>query len=103
MSVVSKEALLERIRGMTNGENAESDESLSLLEDLSDTFEDLSAQVSQAGDYKRKYEENDAEWRKRYRERFFSVPEGGGTNGKSDEPDDEPEEKVTYESLFKED
>lgn len=102
MAVVSKEALMERIRGVTNGENAESDESLSLLEDLSDTFEDLSAQVSKAGDYKKKYEENDAEWRKRYRDRFFSSSGAGGSDIK-DEPDDEPEAKVTYESLFKED
>lgn len=85
---------------MTASENAESDESISLLEDLSDTFEDLSSQVLQAGDYKRKYEENDAEWRKRYHDRFFSVVEE--TTNKEDEKDDEVEKK-TYESLFKED
>lgn len=100
MSVVSKESLLERIRDMTASENAESDESISLLEDLSDTFEDLSSQVLQAGDYKKKYEENDAEWRKRYRDRFFSAVEE--TTIKEDEKDDEVEKK-TFESLFKED
>lgn len=100
MSVVSKESLLERIRDMTGVENAESDESISLLEDLSDTFEDLSSQVLQAGDYKKKYEENDAEWRKRYHDRFFSVVEE--TTSKEDEKDDEAEKK-TFESLFKED
>lgn len=100
MSVVSKESLLERIRDMTGVENAESDESISLLEDLSDTFEDLFSQVLQAGDYKRKYEENDAEWRKRYHDRFFSVVEE--TTNKEDDKDDDVEKK-TYESLFKED
>lgn len=100
MSVVSKESLLERIREITGVENAESDESISLLEDLSDTFEDLSSQVLQAGDYKRKYEENDAEWRKRYHDRFFSAVEE--TEIKEDDKDDEVEKK-TYESLFKED
>ena len=100
MSVVSKESLLERIRYMTASENAESDESISLLEDLSDTFEDLSSQVLQVGDYKKKYEENDAEWRKRYRDRFFSAVEE--TTIKEDEKDDEVEKK-TFESLFKED
>ena len=85
---------------MTASENAESDESISLLEDLSDTFEDLSSQVLQAGDYKKKYEENDAEWRKRYRDRFFSAVEE--TTIKEDEKDDEVEKK-TFESLFKED
>jgi len=102
MAVVSKEELLDRVRVLTGEENADSDESISLFEDLSDTFEDLSAQVSQAGDYKKKYEENDAEWRKRYRERFFSSSDDEGS-GITDEPPDEPETKVTYESLFKED
>lgn len=102
MAVVSKEALLDHIRGLIGEENAGSDESISLFEDLSDTFEDLSAQVSRAGDYKKKYEENDAEWRKRYRDRFFSATEGAGPDIK-DEPADDPEIKVTYESLFKED
>jgi hypothetical protein len=100
MSVVSKESLLERIRDITGSENAESDESISLLEDLSDTFEDLSSQILQAGDYKKKYEENDAEWRKKYHDRFFSAAEE--TTSKEDDKDDD-EEKKTYESLFKED
>lgn len=100
MSVVSKESLLERIRDMTASENAESDESISLLEDLSDTFEDLSSQILQAGDYKKKYEENDTEWRKRYHDRFFSAAEE--TTIKEDDKDDDVEKK-TYESLFKED
>lgn len=85
---------------MTGVESAESDESISLLEDLSDTFEDLSSQVLQAGDYKRKYEENDAEWRKRYHDRFFSSAEE--ITIKEDDTDDDVEKK-TYESLFKED
>lgn len=99
MGVVSKESLLEKIRDMIGTENAESDEAISLLEDMSDTFDDLSSQVSQAGDYKKKYEENDAEWRKRYHDRFFSVTED---DIKEDDKDDEVEKK-TFESLFKED
>ena len=99
MAVVSKESLLEKIRDMIGTENAESDEAISLLEDMSDTFDDLSSQVSQAGDYKKKYEENDAEWRKRYHDRFFSVTED---DIREDDKDDEVEKK-TFESLFKED
>ena len=99
MAVISKESLLEKIRDMIGTENAESDEAISLLEDMSDTFDDLSSQVSQAGDYKKKYEENDAEWRKRYHDRFFSVTED---DIKEYDKDDEVEKK-TFESLFKED
>lgn len=101
MAVISKESLLEKIRDMIGTENAESDEAISLLEDMSDTFDDLSSQVSQAGDYKKKYEENDAEWRKRYHDRFFSAMEDD-TNITEDDKGDE-EEKKTFESLFKED
>ena len=100
MAVVSKESLLEKIRDMIGTENTESDEIISLLEDLSDTFDDLSSQVSQAGDYKKKYEENDAEWRKRYRDRFFYSAEDD--DYKEDHNEDEVEKK-TFESLFKED
>lgn len=99
MAVVSKESLLEKIRDMIGTENAESDEAISLLEDVSDTIDDLSSQVSQSGNYKKKYEENDAEWRKRYHDRFFSVTED---DIKEDDKDDEVEKK-TFESLFKED
>ena len=100
MAVVSKESLLEKIRDMIGKENAESDETISLFEDLSDTFDDLSSQVSQVGDYKKKYEENDAEWRKRYRDRFFSSAEDDDYT--EDHNEDEVEKK-TFESLFKED
>ena len=48
----------------------------------------------------RENEENDAEWRKRYHDRFFSAVEE--TTIKEDDKDDEVEKK-TYESLFKED
>ena len=99
MAVVSKESLLEKIRDMIGTENAESDEAISLLEDMSDTFDDLSSQVSQAGDYKKKYEENDAEWRKRYHDRFFHVTE----DDINEDDEDDEEEKKTFESLFKED
>lgn len=100
MPVISKESLLGKIRDMIGTENAESDEAISLLEDFSDTFDDLSSQVSQVGDYKKKYEENDAEWRKRYRDRFFSRAEDD--DYMEDHNEDEVEKK-TFESLFKED
>ena len=100
MAVVSKESLLEKIRDMIGKENAESDETISLFEDLSDTFDDLSSQVSQAGDYKKKYEENDAEWRKRYRDRFFSRAEDDAHTEDHNEPEVDTK---TFESLSQED
>lgn len=69
------------------------DNGLSLLEDISDTFESY----SDTEDWKTKYEENDAEWRKRYKERFE------GKNVEVEEiEDDETKEKMKFEDLFEE-
>ena len=94
MAVISKEDLLKRISERIGDDN--SDDALSLLEDLSDTIKDFEERNSE--DWKTKYEENDAKWRKKYRERF--------ENG---EPDiEEKKEKETtlevksYDDLFSE-
>ena len=71
-----------------------SDEYLNLVEDITDTYNNLNNNEYN----KAKYDELDASWRKRYKERFLS--------GKpiEDEPsdDDEKPKKYTFESLFKE-
>ena len=69
------------------------DNGLSLLEDISDTF----ASYDDTEDWKTKYEENDAEWRKRYKERF----EGKKVVVEEIE-DDTPKEKTKFEELFEE-
>lgn len=71
------------------------DTQLAMLEDVSDTFTDLSERSGE--DWKTKYEENDKAWRKRYTDRF-----SGNADLEQDQDDDEPEPKLlTYESLFK--
>lgn len=69
------------------------DNGLSLLEDISDTF----ASYDDTEDWKTKYEENDAEWRKRYKERF----EGKNVIVEENE-DDDKKEKTKFEELFEE-
>lgn len=69
------------------------DNGLSLLEDISDTF----ASYDDTEDWKTKYEENDAEWRKRYKERF----EGKKVIVEENE-DDGKKEKTKFEELFEE-
>ena len=66
---------------------------LSLLEDISDTF----ASYNDTEYWKTKYEENDAEWRKRYKERF----EGKKVVVEESE-DDNKKEKTKFEELFEE-
>lgn len=69
------------------------DNGLSLLEDISDTFESY----DDTEDWKTKYEENDAEWRKRYKERF----EGKKDIVEENEGEDK-KEKTKFEELFEE-
>lgn len=93
--IKTKDEILESLRTRI-GEDAD-DETLSFIEDITDTMSDMESRASDTTNWKNKYEENDKEWRKKYRDRFF---EGGG----SPEPDpiDEPEptKPMRFEDLF---
>lgn len=95
MAVKSKEDLIASIKAVI-GEDT-TDESLSLLEDVSDTFTSFESETKDKTDWKAKYNELDESWRKKYRDRFMS--------GSVDEEDDFSEvvdRKVprTYADLF---
>lgn len=72
------------------------DEALEFMSDMADTYDEL--QSSGNEDWRKKYEENDANWRAKYRERFMSP-----TTDKDDIIEEEKETKKvkTYEDLFK--
>lgn len=73
-----------------------SDEAISLLEDISDTLNDYDARTKDATDWKKRYEDNDKEWRDKYKERFMS-----GDSNEEEDAFEEPEvKKYTFESLF---
>lgn len=107
MAVVTNEEFMKQLNEILK--DNDSDEALSVLENASDTFNDLSKQISEAGDWKTKYEENDKAWKSKYRERFSkpSTPINGTTGSIIDEEDDVDEtddnepEKLTYDALFK--
>lgn len=96
MAVRSKEEILDAIKARVG--EATDDDSISFIEDVTDTLSDYETRVSDQTDWKKKYEENDTSWRTRYRERFFSK--------EKEEPDidepEEPEEKKKIDDLFKE-
>ena len=96
MAVRNKEEILEAIKTRV-GEQTD-DETISFLEDVSDTFTDLETRANGDGeDWKTKSEENDKSWRERYTNRFFSKePEP------EPKPEPEPEVKKTFSDLFKE-
>lgn len=97
MAVKTREEILESFRTRL-GENPD-DDSISFLEDVTDTLDDFEKRANGDGtDWKSKYEENDANWRKKYTERFFSY---------EPEPESEPDLKPdntpsTFSDLFKE-
>ena len=64
MAVLSFDELIAKIKTKI-GEDT-SDESIELLEDVTDTFN----ANNDGEDWKTKYEENDKEWRKKYIDRF---------------------------------
>ena len=88
MAVVERDVLIQRIASVLS--DPESDDSLSLIEDVTDTLE-----AGSSDDWKTRYEENDAAWRKRYKERFLKKPDK-----EPEIEDDEKEEKKTYDDLF---
>ena len=69
MAVRTKEELLNDIKSIIG--DSTDDTSIILLEDISDTFDELESRSAE--DWKTKYEENDAEWRRKYTDRFFST------------------------------
>ena len=95
--VRTKEEILNLVKDILKDDT--SDSALSLIEDLSDTL-DSNVKSSDETDWKAIYEENDAQWRQRYRDRFFSKPAQ-----EEEEPDDPaPEvtnEPKTFSDLFK--
>ena len=93
MAIKTIEELMGAVRARV-GEDT-SDEAIAFVEDVSDTL----ASLSSAEDWKKKYEENDAEWRKRYQDRFFNPDK---PNDPEPAPDPEPK-KLTFDELFKED
>lgn len=99
MAVRTREEILESFK-VRLGEKPD-DESISFLEDVTDTLDDFEKRAKGDGtDWKSKYEENDANWRKKYTERFFSVePEQDPKPEPKPEPDDTPR---TFSDLFKE-
>ena len=103
MAILTKEEILEQIK--TRLADDTSDEALKLVEDISDTFNDYDNKTKDSTDWKAKFEENDAMWRKKYRDRFFNSP------SQDEDIDDRPSpelteedenKRLTYDNLFKE-
>lgn len=74
------------------------DNTLALLENIRDTYNDLSSKASDPENWKQKYEDNDKEWRKKYRDAFMNPP----VPNNPPDPNPEPPKSLRFEDLFKE-
>ena len=89
MAILTSDQMLEKIKGIIGDNN--SDETLTFLEDVQETVNSF----ADNDNWKVKYEQNDAEWRQRYRDRFF---EGSPAPAEEDKIDDKSD--ITIEQLF---
>lgn len=89
MSVKSIDEILNAVKERIGDDT--SDSAISFVEDISDTLNSLSEQEN----WKQKYEQNDSEWRKKYRDRFLS-----GESSTDDDDSGDENEPLTYEKLF---
>lgn len=93
----TRDEILTEINERFSGD--ETDEVLAFIEDVTDTLDDLTARAADSTNWQERYNQLDADWRKRYKERFFT----GEDQPEEEEEFEEAEEKVTFEDLFKED
>ena len=103
MAVLSKEEFMSRLQERI-GEDT-SDEAMTFIEDMTDTFNDMETRSSGNNDseWKQKYDELDKSWRKKYKDRFFNSEITPAYVKEEQEEDviDDTKEK-TYTDLFEE-
>ena len=103
MAILSREQFFARLQERLG--NDTTDEGISFLEDMTDTYNYMESSSKGDGiDWEKKYRELDESWKKRYRHRFFSggdrgVPESVAT---VDETEEYNPDEITVEDLFSE-
>lgn len=89
--VLDRNSLIQRIKEYV-GDN-DDDNTLSFIEDVTDSINSYDNE-----DWKTKYEENDASWRQKYKDRFFNA---GSDKDETDDILTPPKPKTyRYEDLF---
>lgn len=104
MAILQRDDFFARLRDRF-GEDS-SDEAISFMEDMTDTYNDMEQRANGDGvDWEQRYRELDENWKKRYTRRFFSS--GGGnpfTEGTEQEDDTvkaaERASSITIKDLF---
>lgn len=97
MAIISRDELMNRLNTFL-GEDT-SDETLSFIEDVTDTIEDYESKSNT--DWEKRYNDLDNEWRTKYRERFFRKVKEDDEVIEEVEEEEVKEEPKTYDDLFK--
>lgn len=98
MAILNREDFFSRLESQIH--NDTSDDAISFLEDMQDTYNDLERRANGDGvDWEKRYHELDDSWKARYRHRFFS---GGGSNPRMSEPEPDEPEDTRIDDLFEE-
>ena len=92
--ILTKDQIFEKLNGRLGDDT--SDETLELLTDIKETIDDYEVKTKDVTDWKKKYEENDSEWREKYKKAFFDNPEPPAREDETDPP-----KKLTFDALFK--
>lgn len=103
MAVLSHDEFMNAVKGLA-GDSAD-DNTLTMIENFTDTFNDLEVRASDTTDWKTKYEKNDNEWREKYKARFFKGKEGAAPTeimGKQKEDITDDGKDISFDDLFKE-
>lgn len=98
MPVLTKTALFDKLHTFIGDDTSE--DAISFMEDVTDTFNDLETRSNGDGeDWKKRYEDNDAAWKAKYRHRFFNSDGGNYEPVVEDKPAITPE-NITIDNLF---
>lgn len=98
MAIRTREEILDSIRNIVG--DSTDDNTLQVLEDVTDTFTDFENKTADQTDWEARYKENDDAWRKKYTERFYTGDPSATTKNNEpaiNEPDDKP---TRFEELF---
>lgn len=96
MAVLTRDEFFDRVQKIVGTDT--SDDSLTFIEDMTDTYNNLDEKANGDGtDWEQRYKDLDESWKEKYKKRFFS---GGGSVLVKEVADEEKEKDVTFDDLF---
>lgn len=99
MAVLSREDFFSRLQSAVG--NDVSEESLTLIEDMTDTYNDLEKRANGDGvDWEKRYNELDESWKQKYRHRFFSGNGQCNSNLEQENEDNKRANNISFNDLF---